>query len=119
MSDDKALDAELKELIVKTLALEDMAAAEIETDAPLFGDGLDLDSIDALEIAMVLEERYGVTLDDDPDKNQEIFESVRNLADFVAEKYPGIGIFVLWLLFSPAVWFLVQSDLNRVANRVS
>ena len=40
-------------------------------------------------------------------------------ADFVADKYPGIGIFVLWLLFSPAVWFLVQSDLNRVATRSS
>ncbi len=40
-------------------------------------------------------------------------------ADFVDDKYPGIGIFILWLVFSPAVWFLVQSDLNRVANRES
>ena len=38
-------------------------------------------------------------------------------ADFVDEKYPGIGIFILWLVFSPAVWFLVQSDLNRAADR--
>ena len=58
---------------------------EIETDAPLFVEGLGLDSIDALEIAMVLEEHYGVVLDDDPDKNREIFESVRSLAAFVAE----------------------------------
>ena len=85
MSDAETLHAELKELIVKTLALEDVTAAEIDTDAPLFGDGLDLDSIDALEIAMVLEEQYGVVLDDDPDKNREIFESVRSLAAFVAE----------------------------------
>ncbi len=89
MSDDEALDAELKELIVKTLALEDMAAAEIETDAPLFGDGLDLDSIDALEIAMVLEERYGVTLGDDPEENQRIFQSVRSLANFIVESREG------------------------------
>ena len=76
---------ELKELIVETLALEDITAVEIETDAPLFVDGLGLDSIDSLEIAMVLEERYGVTLDDDPDTNREIFESVKSLAVFVSE----------------------------------
>ena len=76
---------ELKELIVDTLVLEDVTASDIETDAPLFGEGLGLDSIDALEIAMVLEERYGVTLDDDPEKNQMIFASVRSLAAFVTE----------------------------------
>ncbi len=75
----------LKKLIVDTLALEEVTAGEIETDAPLFVEGLGLDSIDALEIAMVLEEQYGVVLDDDPDKNREIFESVRSLAAFVAE----------------------------------
>jgi acyl carrier protein len=76
---------ELKELIINTLVLEDVTASDIETDAPLFGEGLGLDSIDALEIAMVLEERYGVILDDDPEKNQMIFESVRSLAAFVTE----------------------------------
>ncbi len=76
---------ELKELIVDTLVLEDVTASDIETDAPLFGEGLGLDSIDALEIAMVLEERYGVTLDNDPEKNQMILESVRSLAAFVTE----------------------------------
>jgi acyl carrier protein len=75
----------MKKLIVETLALEDTAPDEIETDAPLFGEGLGLDSIDALEIAMVLEERYGVTLDDDPESNQRTFESIRSLAAFVAE----------------------------------
>ena len=85
MSDHELLHAELKKLIVETLALEDTAPDEIETDAPLFGEGLGLDSIDALEIAMVLEERYGVTLDDDPESNQRIFESVRSLTAFVAE----------------------------------
>jgi acyl carrier protein len=81
----ESLHAELKKLIVETLALEDTAPDEIETDAPLFGEGLGLDSIDALEIAMVLEERYGVTLDADPESNQRTFESVRSLAAFVAE----------------------------------
>ena len=85
MSDPESLHAELKKLIVETLALEDTTPDEIETDAPLFGEGLGLDSIDALEIAMVLEERYGVTLDDDPESNQRIFESVRSLTTFVAE----------------------------------
>ncbi len=79
------LHEDLKKLIVDTLALEEVTAGEIETDAPLFVEGLGLDSIDALEIAMVLEEQYGVVLDDDPDKNREIFESVRSLAAFVAE----------------------------------
>ncbi len=85
MSDHESLHAELKKLIVETLALEDTTPDEIETDAPIFGEGLGLDSIDALEIAMVLEERYGVTLDDDPELNQRVFESVRSLTTFVAE----------------------------------
>jgi len=85
VADCESLHAELKKLIVETLALEDTAPDEIENDAPLFGEGLGLDSIDALEIAMVLEERYGVTLADDPEANQRVFESVRSLAAFVAE----------------------------------
>lgn len=84
MSDLAALCDELKTLIVDTLALEDVTASEIGTDAVLFGGELDLDSIDALEIAMAMEERYGVTLDDDPEINQGIFTSVRTLAEFVA-----------------------------------
>ena len=85
MPDDTSFHDELKELIVETLALEDITPAEIETDAPLFVEGLGLDSIDSLEIAMVLEERYGVTLGDDPDTNRKIFDSVRSLGIFVTE----------------------------------
>lgn len=85
MAEREPLYAELKKLIVETLALEDTAPDEIETDAPLFGEGLGLDSIDALEIAMVLEERYGVTLADDPEANQRVFASIKSLAAFVAE----------------------------------
>ena len=85
MSKPEAIHDELKIMIVETLSLEEVTASEIETDAPLFVEGLGLDSIDALELAMVMEERYGVTLDDDPDKNRAIFESVRTLAAFVSE----------------------------------
>ncbi len=85
MSDNTSIHDELKALIVDKLALEDITPAEIETDALLFGNGLGLDSIDSLEIAMVLEERYGVTLDDDPDTNREIFNSVRSIGVFVTE----------------------------------
>lgn len=79
------IEADLKTLIVDALALEDIEPAEIETDAPLFVEGLGLDSIDALELAVVLEESYGVKIDDDPERNQVIFASVRNLADFVRQ----------------------------------
>ena len=92
MLERESLQAELKKLIVETLALEDTTPEEIETDAPLFGDGLGLDSIDALEIAMVLEERYNVTLDDDPEANQQIFESVRSLTAFVLKSREWIRI---------------------------
>lgn len=89
MAEQDTLHEELKELIVETLALEDVVPAEIKTDAPLFGDGLDLDSIDALEIAMVIEERFNVLVDDDPEKNQAIFASIRSMASFITENRPG------------------------------
>lgn len=85
MADQETFHEELKTLIVETLALEDVTPTDIETDAPLFGDGLDLDSIDALEIAMVLEERFNVVVDDDPEKNQAIFASIRSIAEFIRE----------------------------------
>ena len=85
MSDPETLHADLKALIVDTLELEDVTPEQIDSDAPLFVEGLGLDSIDSLEIAMILEEKYNVTLDDDPDTNREIFQSVRTLANFVLE----------------------------------
>ena len=83
MGEAEALEAEIKRHIVESLALEDVSPEGIETDAALFGEGLGLDSIDALELAMVLEERYGVTIEDDPEMNARIFASVRSLAQFV------------------------------------
>ena len=78
------LESELKRLIVEALVLEDIAPDEIESEAPLFVEGLGLDSIDALELAMALEERFGVKIEDDPDENRRIFASVRSLAEFVS-----------------------------------
>ena len=77
------LEAELKELIIDALELEDVTAEDIASEEPLFLEGLGLDSIDALELAMALEERYGVKVGDDPEQNQRIFASVRSLAAFV------------------------------------
>ena len=75
--------ADIKALIVEVLALEDIRPDEIESDAPLFIEGLGLDSIDALELAMGLEEKYGVIITDDPERNEKIFASVSALADLV------------------------------------
>lgn len=79
------LEQELKELIIETLALEDVRPEDIESEAALFIEGLGLDSIDALELAMALEERFGVQIGDDPELNQKIFASVCSLAAFVDE----------------------------------
>jgi len=81
----QSLEDEIKQLIIEALVLEDVTAAEIDLEAALFVDGLGLDSIDALELAMALEERYGVKIGDDPDQNRQIFASVRALAAFVSE----------------------------------
>lgn len=88
MSDHHELERELKELIVEVLALEDVKPEDIGSEDPLFLSSFGLDSIDALEISMELEERYGVAFEDDPEKNEAIFQSVRTLAAFVAESRP-------------------------------
>ncbi len=80
------LEAKIKELIVDALALEDLSPEQIDSTQPLFGDGLGLDSIDALEITMILEAHYGVVMDDDAEENQKRFASVRSLARYVTER---------------------------------
>lgn len=89
MGDQAALESEIKGLIIEALMLEDTTVDDIETDAALFDSGLGLDSIDALEIAIALENHYGVTVEDDPEKNQVIFASVASLARFVSENRPA------------------------------
>lgn len=79
------LIVELKTLLIEGLHLEDLGPDDIDLEAPLFGDGLGLDSIDALEIAVILDREYGVRIVSGDDRNPEIFASLNSLADFVAE----------------------------------
>jgi acyl carrier protein len=80
------LEVEIKALIVEVLNLEHVTAADIETGAPLFGEGLGLDSIDSLDLSMAVQERYGVRFDADPASNARHFASVTTLAAFVATR---------------------------------
>ncbi len=75
---------EMKQLLIESLNLEDIAADDIDPDAPLFREGLGLDSIDALEIAMALQKKYGVVLEASSSDTRQYFRSVRALADFVS-----------------------------------
>jgi acyl carrier protein len=77
------LERELAELLVKALNLE-VAAGDIDPAAPLYGDGLGLDSIDILEIALEVSQRYGFELRSDDENNVRIFASLRSLAAHVA-----------------------------------
>jgi len=73
---------ELKEEIIEALNLEDMEPDEIEADEKLFGDGLGLDSIDALELIVLLEKNYGIKIED-PKMGKEIFYSVKTMAEYI------------------------------------
>lgn len=76
---------ELKNQIIEALNLEDMEAADIETEAPLFGeDGLGLDSIDALELIVLLEKSYGIKLKS-PAEGKGIFKSVKAIAEYIEQ----------------------------------
>lgn len=76
---------QLKQQIIKALNLEDMTPEDIETDAALFGDeGLGLDSIDALELIVLLEKEYGIKLSN-PAEGKAIFKSVASIADYVSK----------------------------------
>jgi len=79
------LQLEIAELMVQALNL-DASAAEIQPDEPLYGSGLGLDSIDILEIALVLSKRYGLQLRADSEDNHRIFSSLNNLTEYVATK---------------------------------
>jgi len=72
----------LKEEIIDVLNLEDVKPVDIDENAPLFGEGLGLDSIDALELIVLMEKNYGIKLKD-PSQGKEIFKSVKVLADYI------------------------------------
>ena len=82
------LEHEIKALIIEALNLEDMTPEEIETDAPLFGEGLGLDSIDALELGLAVKKRYGVNLSGETEEVRKHFSSVAALAAFIRENCP-------------------------------
>ncbi|MCB9726981.1 MAG: acyl carrier protein [Deltaproteobacteria bacterium] len=77
------LETELKQLIVDALMLEDVNPEDIKTDEPLFVEGLGLDSIDALELAMAIHKKFGVRTSADDENNRQNFHSVASLAAFV------------------------------------
>lgn len=78
------LELELKQEIIKVLNLEDMTPDDIDTDAPLFGEGLGLDSIDVLEIIVLLEKKYGIKLAN-PSEGKGIFRSVASIAEYISK----------------------------------
>jgi acyl carrier protein len=82
---DEAFRLEVATLIVEALVLEDVKPEEIDPHAPLFGDGLALDSIDALEIAFAVHQKYGLKLNSDDERNGEIFASLDALSRHIAQ----------------------------------
>lgn len=80
----EALERDLAALFVQALNLE-LSADQIDPAAPLFGDGLGLDSIDVLEVALEISHRYGFQLRSDDENNQKIFQNLRSLAVHVAQ----------------------------------
>ncbi len=77
------LENEIKALIIESLELEDVRVEDIESQSPLFGEGLNLDSIDALELGLALKNKYNVRLDGDSEVSRKHFYSVASLALFV------------------------------------
>jgi acyl carrier protein len=80
-----AFELEIKHLIVDSLMLTDQRPEDIDSTAPLFIEGLGLDSIDALELAMAIGKRYGVKFSSDDAVNRQTFANVRSLAAYVAK----------------------------------
>jgi acyl carrier protein len=87
----QSLEDEIKQLIIDVLQLEDVTPTDIESDAPLFVDGLGLDSIDALELGVAIQKRYGITLSANAEENRRHFESVRTLANLIGENAKNEG----------------------------
>jgi len=85
MQEQTEQEKELAGMLVQSLNLEDVNPSEISPEEPLFGDGLGLDSIDALELALAISQDYGIQIKADDSNVQAIFYSLRSLAEFVAE----------------------------------
>jgi len=85
MSEQSAAEHELAVLMVEALNIEGTAAADIDPEAALFGDGLGLDSIDALELALAISRQYGFQLRADSDENKRIFANLRTLSGHIEQ----------------------------------
>lgn len=85
MGDLSPFELEVARLIINTINLEDIAPEDILPDAPLFGDGLGLDSIDALELALAISKTYGFQLRSDETENTRIFSSLRSLSQHILQ----------------------------------
>ncbi len=83
MSETHDLSLDLKHMIIETLELEDITPEDIDADAPLFGEGLGLDSIDALELGLALQKRYGIKLDAEAEETRRHFASLNALRALV------------------------------------
>ncbi|EIY9460999.1 acyl carrier protein [Vibrio vulnificus] len=84
----EVLQNEIKQLIIDALNLEDISIDDIDTEAPLFGDGLGLDSIDALELGLAIKKKYNIVIDADDNNTRQHFASVANLANYISSQ-PG------------------------------
>ncbi len=84
MTQDELIE-QLKVQIIEAVSLDDIAPADIDPDAPLFVEGLGLDSIDAIELILLLDKQYGIKVED-PQQRKEILKSVRTMAEFIQSK---------------------------------
>ncbi|AAO08589.1 acyl carrier protein [Vibrio vulnificus] len=82
----EVLQNEIKQLIIDALNLEDISIDDIDTEAPLFGDGLGLDSIDALELGLAIKKKYNIVIDADDNNTRQHFASVANLANYISSQ---------------------------------
>lgn len=84
--DNNKLELEIKKLIISALDLEDITVEDINSDEPLFVEGLGLDSIDALELGMALRRKYNISFKTDKEENAKHFKSVSTLADYISNE---------------------------------
>ncbi|MCU8166338.1 phosphopantetheine-binding protein [Vibrio vulnificus] len=82
----EVLQNEIKQLIIDALNLEDISIDDIDTEAPLFGDGLGLDSIDALELGLAIKKKHNIVIDADDNNTRQHFASVANLANYISSQ---------------------------------
>lgn len=82
----KPIENEIKSVIIESLDLEDMSINDIETEEPLFGEGLGLDSIDALELGLALKKKFDIQLESNSEESKKHFYSVSTLANFIEQQ---------------------------------